>query len=642
MRSITFTFILAALAALICGVLCWQARNGNLDAIFGVPPVKEGQKLYTGIQPSDIGRISLSAHGVNADFIKTPQGWKSAEAPQDRMDPRHALEIIAFTLNLNVVDFSRADKLDHEEIGLRDDSLQVRLETASGQPLAHYRLGDLTPLLSERKDATVFDATVFVQPRERGRKDYIYACTGDISPLAKEGFRVMRDHRPFYFDPRMLHKVRLRGNQGELTLGHEDPQAAWRIAKPLDLRTDSTVVKTLLEGLYQLEAPKISNRSAITLPGAETAKTQQIGLTSFGSETETLLEVYPAASPDAQEVLATVSDRPDTVFHLPIKSLPGFVSLSDIPMSVNDLRDRALTRVDIASLRAISLSPITGRRILISRQPPKPWQVEIDGVVREANEKRLFGLLKALTEGKAIGFEGDAVTDFSKWGLDRPFLIVELLGENNQTIRLNFGMDGRGGVFMNRQGTPTVLRIDPALIAAFPITATEWRHARLWSVSTVDLVAIDRAVRTDPPLTLFYNFNAESWTGQIDGKDTFERKKIVSGKEVAEQVDVTSMIDPAKANRLLDSLVNLNVTRWLLPTDAAAAAALESPLLSINVSQKTVNDLGDPIGLEGRTLTLAPATGDPNTFYGRLTDEPNPFVLDRETFLKIALAPLEK
>ena len=84
----------------------------------------------------------------------------------------------------------------------------------------------------------------------------------------------MRDHRPFYFDPRLLQKIRLRDDQGELTLGHENPQAAWRIAKPLDLRTDSTVVKSLIEGLYQLEAPKISSRSAITLPGAETTKTQ--------------------------------------------------------------------------------------------------------------------------------------------------------------------------------------------------------------------------------------------------------------------------------------------------------------------------------------------------------------------------------
>ncbi len=641
MRSLTFTFILAVLAAIVCGVLGWHARSGNLNAIFGVPPVQPGQKLYHDFRFSDVARISVSAHGVTADYTKAEDGWKSSTPPHDRMDPRHAVDIIAFTLNLNVQDYARMDDVDQDEIGVREGSISIRLEDAAGKPLARYRMGDRTPLSSENKQGDLPHPTVYVQARDSGRRDYVYACTGDISPLFTDGLKHLRDHRPFYFDPRLVQKVRIRGDQGELTLGHEKPEDPWRIVKPLDLRTDGAAMKALLGGLFELKAPKISDRSAITLPGTETVKPLQIGLTNFGTEAEVLLEIYPPENAEARERLATVSNRPDTVFHLPIKPEQGYVSLSDLPVNVNDLRDRSLTRLDIASLRAVSLSPATGRRILISRQPPKPWEVQIGNVTYQANEKRLFDLLKALTEGRATAFETDAATDLTQWGLAQPFLIVELLGADNQTIRLNFGMDGHGGVFMNRQGTSTVVRIDPALVGSFAINPTDWRHSRLWSVSMVDLVAIDRVVRSGPALTLFYSFNTEGWTAQLDGKEIIEKRNTVDGQELIERTEVSSLVDPAKANRLLDSLVNLNVTRWLPATDPDAAAALAVPLLEINVTQRTVNDMGDTTGLEGRTLTISPSPAGPNVFYGRLTDEPNPFIIDRETFLKIALDPLE-
>jgi hypothetical protein len=623
MRSFSFTLILVVVAALICGVIGWQLREGNLNVLFGVPPIPPGQRLYTNFQPGEVGRITVSAHSLKADFIKTADGWKSATPPQDRMDPRFAVWIIDFTLGLNVQDFAPTDEMNMEEAGLRQDAVQITLETAAGTQLARYRMGDRTPLLSEIKDSTKPVATFFIQVRERGRKDFVYACTGDISELFRDGMKYFRDHRPFYFNPQLLQKIRLRGAEGELTLGHEEPKSPWRIIKPIELHTDPAAVKTLLEGLFELRSLRVADRSSVTLPESS-SKTLQIGLTQFGGETETLLEVFPPETPNSREALATVSNRPDTVFYLPIRPEPSFRPLADLPVTVNELRDPTLTNLNIASLRAISISPATGKKILITREPPKPWQVEIDGKVREANEQRLFALLKALTTGRAIGFESDAATDFTPWGLNKPFLKIELLGENNEGLQLNFGMDGRGGVFVNRQGTPTVMRVDPALLAAVSIQPYEWRHARLWSVSTVDLVAIERIVRADPALVLGYSFNDEKWDAELEG------------------VNISDRLDPAKANRMLDALVGLNVTRWLAPDDADAAAALVAPLLTLTVVEKTVNDVGDTTGIEGREINFAPVPGDPKMFYGRLHDEPNPFLLDRDTFLKIGLDPLEK
>lgn len=623
MRSITFTLLLAILAATVCGVIGWRMREGNLDSIFGTPPTPPGATLYQNIPISEVARISVSSQGIRGEFTKTPTGWRSDAAPHDRMDPRYATAIIAFTLNLRVLDSVPADEIDRDEVGLRDDSVQIRLESTSGTELAHYRMGRRTPLQSENTQTGIPDASVYIRPRERDRRDHVYACTGDISPLFRDGLKFLRDHRPFFINPSFLQKIRIRHKEGELTLGHAEPgdKAPWRIEKPLDLSTERASMLALLNGLVELGATKLSDRSAVTLPRAETAtRSLQIGITPFGSSTEILLDVYPPETPDATETLATVSDRPETVFHLPIKPGPG--SLANLPVSVNELRNRSLTNIDISELRTITLTPSTGQKLVIFREAPKPWQVEVNGRVQDANEQRLFALLKALTETKAIGFEGDAVTDFTPWGLSRPVLGIELAGAGDQTLKLNFGIDGKGGLFVNRAGTSSVASIDPKVLSSFSIRPYEWRLARLWSISAADLKGLIRTVRTDPPLELGYDDFDERWTGRIAGADVSDR------------------INPSRAKYLLDSISGLNVSRWLASDDAEAAAALAAPVFTLTVIERVVDDFGDDAGEKRRTLTLAPIPDD-TSYYGRMNEEPHAFLLDRETVLKIATDPLE-
>jgi hypothetical protein len=124
MRSISFTLLLAILAAAVCGAIGWRVREGNLDAIFGVPAVKAGERLYTDFQIADVARISVSAHGIRGEYVKTDKGWHSATAPHDRMDPRYAANIILFSLNLKVVDSADTDDINRDEVGLREDSIQ--------------------------------------------------------------------------------------------------------------------------------------------------------------------------------------------------------------------------------------------------------------------------------------------------------------------------------------------------------------------------------------------------------------------------------------------------------------------------------------------------------------------------------------
>jgi len=344
--------------------------------------------------------------------------------------------------------------------------------------------------------------------------------------------------------------------------------------------------------------------------------------TWFGSEAETVLEIQAPETPAARDVAATVSDRPGTVFRLPLKPEPDLVSLADLPLAVNDLRDATLTNLNVASLQAISIQASTGPEIFITRQGPKLWTTQIEGHQCQANELRLFELLKTMTTERVIGFESDAATDFTPWGLARPFLKLSFIAQDSRTLSLRFGMDKHGSVFVNRLGTTSVMRVDKSVLAAITIHPYAWRGARLWSLSRVDLQSIQRSVPNQAPLMLAYDFLFdETWHGQSAGKD------------------ISDAINPDNAKRLLGTLESLEATRWLATDDADANAALATPALTLTVEEKQVDEQGKTTGVDRHELKFAPLAGTPPSpfYYGCLSSDGQPFLIDRATFDNLAV-----
>ncbi|MBC8127985.1 MAG: DUF4340 domain-containing protein [Gloeobacteraceae cyanobacterium ES-bin-144] len=620
MRSLASTFALVIFAGLVCAATVWQWRQGNFDAVFGSPPTPVGEAIYSSFKPDQVKHIRVSNNLTSAMFSLQGEVWQASTPWVDRMDPRAALGIINFTLGMRVEDYAPVGEIDARKAGLTESGISIRLEDAQHNTLAKYKMGRVAPWKAQVDGAEHPIPTVYVQPKDKNHKDYIYACTGDINSLFKDGLKFLRDHHPFSFNPYTLQKIRIHSQQGDLTLGRENPKAAWRIIKPLDLATNAPAIKSLLEGLFEIYATKVSDGAAVTLPSDETAdKRTQIGIIPFGSDTETILTVFPPESPESIEVKATVNNRPNAVLLLPLKPEPGLVSLADLPLSVNDLRDPTLTHLSVASLSSVAIQPSTGSEIIITRTPPSPWKVEVDGVTGEANEENLFALLKAVTTGKAIGFESDAATDFTPWGLERPFLKLGFLGQDDQGLVLRFGMDGKGNCYVNRLGSPSVMRIDPSLIASIVVRPYEWRHARLWSLDRVNLLGIERKTEHGNPMVLKYKFIDESWKAEANGED------------------ISANLDANKANFMLSVLEGLKVSRWLSVEDAEANNALVNPEFSLKVIEKTVNAEGEFSGVISRSLDFTRASGkDSGFYYGRLDTEKNPFLLDAGTYQKLS------
>ncbi len=626
MRSLLFT-VLLILSTVILGTLAiWQLREGSLERLFGTNSTPVGGRIYPDFQPREVTTISIKAGEKRAEFVKTATGWHGTSPWQDRMDPRAALALLTFANTTIVEDMIPRDKLKPTLAGFDGGGTEINLTAPDEDGSAYFRLGRRTPLFNLPNEENPEPVpTTYLLPLERGRKSHVYAATGDILPLFKDGFRFLRDHRPFYFNPLGLQRIRLRTPEGELTLGRAAPDSPWRIVKPLDLPTDPAAVKELLEGIFNLQASTLSDRSEVTLPSsAASAESRLISITSFGSETETVLEILPPVSTEAREAQATVSDRPNTLFTLPLRSEQNLTSLSDLPLTVNDLRDPTLTNLNIASIRGIAIESATSPTILVSREPPAPWLATVNGSSQPANEQRLFDLLKAATETRALSFETDAAPeDLSPWGLDRPILTLTFLAENNQALSLSFGLDIRGGLFAKRRDSQTIMRLDNRFLEKIAIRPHDWRHARLWSLSRVDLTSLTRTEPDSPALTLNYDFLGESW------------------RAFKGETEVTSTLDPARATFLLGVLENLQVTRWLSPADESAAAALQNPTLTFELTENMIDDSGETSGKKTEALSLALDTSN-QVIYGKLTSDPSPFILAPEAYVKLNIPLLDQ
>jgi len=625
MRSLAATIALAAIAALMVALTGVSLSDGSLDRLLGGRPVEEGGHLYQ-FDPAAVHRIRLTGPGVIASFQETKGFWRSTEPWNDRADPRHIAALINYTLQTTVEEAIPRDKVDARLVGLETGNIVVLLENSGGEPLAQYVLGRRTAWFAEDEDGADPVPTVFLRPLESGRRDHVYACTYDPHPVLNDGFRLLRDHRPFLFHPDAIDAVRISTAEGELKLARKHKDSPWRIIKPLELATEKDAVRRLVEGLYELTANKITDPAKAAASGDEAAGEKiEIAIHDAASGKDTLLSVDLPADPAARTAPATVSGRA-AVFDLPLRTEAGKVALLELPLTVNDLRDKTLTRLHGPSLREIRIETGTGDPIILGRAPKGRWQLLGAGPSEDIDERAFLKLIEAVTRDKVAGFVTDAAADLKQWGLDHPELKLRFSSFDGEALELSINRGPNGEIFANRNGSPTVLQLDEATLARIATRRYQWKSPLLWSISGVDVVSIERQFAGQTPLTLRYSWIDETWKAERDGND------------------LTVDLNPNRANFLLSTLQRLQVLRWLSPRDSAASKALLEPRVRITLLVREVDALGDTRGYRPRTLLLTPVSDTPENqfYYGRLNSEPHFFMLDRQNFDNLTLELFEE
>ena len=607
--------------------------RGNLHQIFGVPPTPQGERLYTDFTPADITKINLSTNGVTAKFSRASGVWMMTEPAQDRMDPRWAKTLIDFSLATRATDVIPNEKIDETQAGLKDGMVYVRLADDEGKARAKYVIGRRTAWITTDAETEELVPTVFLQPRDRSRKSHIYACTGDIRPIFKDGLRYFRDHQPFLFAPSQLQKIHIKSDSSEFMLETTALGQPWRITKPQKLSTETEAVKSLIEkGLFSLRALRVLDKEKVTLPSIEDDMFLRIAIQSFGQTEPVTLSVYPSADDKANTVYATVSDRPGTVFELPLRPYPDLVSLSELPLTnYNNLRAQNLTGFDHKKLQAITINTAKASPIQLSLPPRGSWRIQLDEATSATlNEVTHYKFIKTITETKVAGFLTDnafltdEAKDFETYGLKSPLVSIQFRFKDQSNILLRIGKTNEG-VFTAHLNHPetlhTIVKLPDDFIARLPLRIKQWKDTRLLAIASIDFINLERNLINQPKLKLNFNYRDEAWESFLNDENT------------------TGTLNIARANKLLETLGDLRVNSWLNSDDQDALNALATPALKLNILKHKLNEFGEHDGYQTHILEVTPVstTGQSEFFYGRLSGEDDLFLLDRKTALLLAL-----
>ncbi len=646
MLSRKSTLILAIIAITVGSLAAINLSSRNLGLIFGTSPEPAGRLLYRDFELSDVEELTIEKRGEDRTrFVKRQGVWQMITPVRDRADYAILQTIIYAARHLRIEDSFKTGAITEEESGMHASAsntgpYQITLRGSSDRILADFTVGRRSAWHRLEEEDGHLHETFFVKPREKSLDNHVYVCsspkkiTSNIRRILDRGLNQLRDHHPILIDQRSISGIRIRSEGREIMLSRTpDQSSAWRMTKPLETRTKPEMVNGLIVGLSQMRAIRIHERKSITVPPRSPgAYLLQVELTSKEGGTDqssssTILTIEPPAPPEADTVLATCEERPGLVFELPRNPIAGGISLAQLPLKVDQLRDRTLADFKISALKSITIHQFTQSSpihvFLGKDRTGRPrWTLKEGNKLSPANESSVAKILTSLTRDEVIGFASNASASLSRYGLSPPTKRILLELEEGNTVDIIFGRSPEGRCFAMRQGSSTVAEISPASYTSVATELYQWQDSLLMPFSIVDLSAMKiehfpiSAPLEDPALTLKYKFLSEEW----------------SARQYEE--DVTPILNKHRANQFLKFMEELRVERWLNPASPAASRALRSPSFRLTAIFQELDEEGELKGFRESSFQLAAASSSPRNriFYGKVDGNPNYFVIGSESY----------
>lgn len=637
------TALLALLAALLLTASVFLTVDGNLARLTGWYRFEKGELLFRDQVPNLVNvnwmRIS-DLHDTIECSRRADGSWWITSPFVDRLAPHAAGTILAFTANTRLVDtlpYTRELRSGLREFGVESSPVHITLKESepnhSDHTVARYTLGSTSPWFADMGDGESVTPTTYLRTNFYGRDKRIHVVTGNILSLFREGLNRLCDHSPFLFSPENVEELTLQlPGEMPLTVRREGDQ--WRLTQPVSAEADADKVESLLSNIGKLRASKVEPREAVTLPEVNEDDVFSISMRTRGAKSPVTLSILPAhtdgegASPTC---FAVVSDRTSVMtlraipkvshsgpysrvlseaFRLPVlpkdvwstlRSKNREISVAELMKTPDDLRSRVFTDLDPEDVAQVLLrskyasAPL--RLLLIpgdkASQVDDHWMVSArNAPFIEADADRISALLKSLSQVPVTSFAADAKTskEMEAWkdsfGLASPDYILiaamkpcpvrtALFGlsvplvkdrePRTYTFSRSIGNNGKRAWFGLEQGSLSLYGISPKLTRLFSMNAEAWKSRQLFdfSLSQVRSVSLHYA---QARLDLTYDYLGETWAGKLDGED------------------VTSRINPHRANYYLKALQKLEASLWLPPDDEDALAALAKPAFSVSLN----------------------------------------------------------
>ncbi|HSJ04377.1 MAG: DUF4340 domain-containing protein [Verrucomicrobium sp.] len=567
------------------------------------------------IPAEKVDAIQITTKESSVSLVRSGNVWQVKAPFQDRANPELIATLLTTVNSLEWRDtVARKDqsKEDYKRTGLGGGSVMEVKIMGDRHILAHCRVGGKAP----------FEESYYItQPpaekdaeKTKEQDELLHVAKTPLPTLLAKRPEEWRDSKLIRIPAESVHRFVLTAGTGAIEFTRTKGRP-WQLVKPLQTPASDERVNAVLAAVLNLQV-QVNNQPDSAPKGTDPSLPPMTVTVEAEGQTEptilTLLPVEPG-----QPVPAQASSRPGR-FLAPAK-------LSDFwKLQPNHLRDQQLARIAVNQVTSVRLRSLALPEVVLDLEGGG-WTLKRFGKKELGNQERIQALLDGLNGTTVKSFVADnASGNLEPYGLDRPFLEIQWTA-GDKTEVLQFGQGSQGGVVSAKyKDEPSIFQVNPFMLSIAPPEMLKWRSGR---VVTANLFAVRRIIvaeGSNPALTLNYASVNDSWTGELAGQD------------------ITSKLNTAQANQLLNLMVNFDAVEWST-NRTASIEALKNPSLTLQLLLGNPADASaapEPVAMSFAPATLANGQ-KPILYYGRLNNEPDTFLISRETY-EILTTPILK
>jgi Domain of unknown function (DUF4340) len=596
MKLSTTLLMVALVGALTFFVVRYESKMPDTTQL-----LKAKARPFT-FDPKTVDTVLISGKDMELKLVRINGVWRITHPIKDRANADLLEKVLTTVSDLQWMETTARKDIknsDWKRAGLNDASLELVM-LSTGKEQARLKLGAAGTLLN----------TLFISTVDRKNEQQIHLARTPLGAICTKTVEDWRDVRVLRLGPEKVRRFVISAGDGVLEFTRNSSRE-WDVTKPLQTRASQERVSAVLNAMLNLEA-KPGKTGAPPPAAASTSPVMKITFDVPDLPKPIELSLQPSEKPE-EEPIVSVSDRPG-LFRVPPK-VATFWKLQP-----NHLRDQRVVRLDPEKATSLRLRSIAYPEIVLNREADT-WMLTRHGVSAPANQDRVHQLFEGFNSAEVVDFPADAPKSLEVFGLHQPFLEVEWHeGQSGDTLRFGKGKDD--GIYAARASAAFVYRINPQMLQYAPPDSLKWRDPTVINLSIFNVKRIITSVGAAPPTTLHYDASYAAWKGDIAGQD------------------ISARIDRAKADALLQKLVNLQAAEWTTER-TAAYAALKNPTLTIQLLTADPND--PEAKTKPLTITLAPTVPNIDTaiYHGRINEEPDTFLINRDLYHHLA-APVIK
>lgn len=408
-----------------------------------------------------------------------------------------------------------------------------------------------------------------------------------------------------------INRIVIKNNEMQTELKKENND--WKLVKPISTKADNEIVSSILSAIINGTRKKTLDNVADKLSefgfndnsnyiefGSD--KTDLPVKLTFGNQTPVPFEVYGRL--DSEKSVFVVDES--------IKNL--------VNKNLYDLRDKTIIAIVPEDVKAMTLISSAGEIVCEQEERDKIWKItkpgeyqgdrtKIEDIIRKINSSKIKKFVDLEEEPKELTEAKSKEIDLSKYGLDKPLAIVELVKKDNSQHKLLLGnVDEKTKNYYAKTGTSNqIFEVEEGLVTELSASLTKLRDKMLFDFDTEN---VDRLV-------------VKSAKGLIDAKKK-EEKWLLSSLADKEARDY-------KIADFLNEIKGLKVEEFTnKKLNEIESSGLDSPSITIQVFTSVSGDEKSKEKKVGSTtLKIGNVSSDSSKVYAKYDKIDEVVLLDK-------------